>query len=141
MPEEFKAINTPEELEAALNERLEEERNKFKDYLSPEDVTARTNDLSERISELEKELATSAQKAKDSELAALKMKVAGAKGLAFELSERLRGSTEEELAADADTLLKLSVRPRETPKFTSEKPAQNTRDAALMEILNKLNNQ
>lgn len=65
------------------------------------------------------ERATQAEKdAADARTAYLRLKVGTTKGLAPSLAERLRGETEEEMAADADALL-AAVKPNGKGSFDS----------------------
>ena len=71
------------------------------------------------------EAAAAAQKvADDASLQATRWKVIATKGLSVELADRLRGTTEEELLADADVLLKLAP-PAKKP-IPKSNPASKT---------------
>lgn len=61
--------------------------------------------------DLEKSMANMTARLRQQELAALRARVAGEKGLPAALAERLQGETAEELAADADALLAALPRP------------------------------
>lgn len=156
MANEFKAIETQEELDRIITERLD--RNKktvtaevtkqFEGYTSPDDVKK----LSDKISELEKQLGekensiselTAANK--KYETASVKARIAHEKGLPFELAQRLSGETEEEIVKDAETLGKYFTANRDVhvaPLFQGEvhgTPVDpNTTDAALLSVLNEL---
>lgn len=97
--EQPKPAEVPPEVKAALkkaNKEAETLRLKLKEY---ED-----RDKTEQ-QKLEERAAAAEKAAAEREAALLRYRVATAKGLPAELVERLRGSTEEELAADADSLL------------------------------------
>lgn len=112
---EFKPIETQDELDKIIKNRLDREKAKYADY----------DTLTEKIQFLETEnlnlkSAIESQKENDSnnltkiadlekkvsewELNSLKQQVALKNGLPFELSERLSGSDEESLTADAERL-------------------------------------
>lgn len=118
MAEEFKAITTQEEFDAAIKTRLERERSKYADY----------DDLKTQLKKLQEEKATYEKTAKESgenqkglqaqldealkkvktyELDEIKTSVAIEKGLPLELRSRLTGSNEEEIKADAEKLSKI----------------------------------
>lgn len=144
---EFKVIETQEEFDSAIQKRLaQKEREvteRFKGYLSPDDAVTLRNgyeeqlkamqgDLdaaNERISGFDSELSEWKTKASKAEHELLRGKVAAAKGLPFELSTRLVGTTKEELEADADTLASF-VAPHAAPPLRTNAPAGNMDSAA-----------
>lgn len=90
-----------------------------------------------KLAEIEEAKKTEEQKATEARAAVekerdearaevLRMRVAAAKGLPAELAARLRGATEDELAKDADELLKL-VKPPTQPN----RPVPDLRSGAL----------
>ena len=142
----FKPIETQEEFDALIKDRLAKQKAKFEEekaeitkkyegYLSPEDVekakksyedkvTALNASISER-DEKEKTLQTQLDEAnaKNSkyESSALKMRVALSNGIPYELADRLNGTTEEELTVDAKKMASLfgsSHTPQNTPEYT-----------------------
>lgn len=119
---DFKVIETQEEFDKAIKSRLAQKdrelEEKYKDYLSPEDVTAMkadfdrqleeaNNTLKEaqnKISSYDETVSSLTQRAEAAENKLLKNKVAYENKLPIELSDRLIGQTEEELKADAEKL-------------------------------------
>lgn len=100
---DFEPITTQEK----LDEILTAERAKFEGYASPENVAdyeARIKSLTAKASKLEAANAELDKANKAHELNALKAKVARESGLRYELADRLAGTTEEELRADAQKL-------------------------------------
>lgn len=112
---EFKTIETQEELDNIVKERLRREREKFGDY----------DDLKERVSKLESEngdLKATVEEKKQTiaksdaqitelqgqvsnyETASLRTRIALQNGLPYDLSDRLQGADEEALKADAERL-------------------------------------
>lgn len=100
---DFEPITTQEK----LDEILTAERAKFEGYASPDDVASyeeRIKTLTAKAAKLEKSNAELDKANKAHELNALKAKVARESGLRYELADRLDGTTEEELRADAQKL-------------------------------------
>lgn len=125
---EFKVINTQEEFDAAIKDRLERERQKaiapFADYEQiKNDLAALRKQSGEKdttIAQLQKDL----QSAK-TDLA--KTRIALEKGLPQELASRLTGETEDDLRKDADTLAQLfSDKKDGAEPSRSHEPAKKT---------------
>src|SRR5690554_115189 len=76
-----------------------------------------------RVDALEQELSQATSKVGELEPTVTRLQVALAKGLPAELAERLRGSTEEELSADADQLLAL-IPSGDEPRRPAPDPSQ-----------------
>lgn len=112
---EFKTIETQEELDNIVKERLRREREKFGDY----------DELKKRVSELESEngaLKATVEETKQTiaksdaqitelqgqvsnyETASLRTRIALQNGLPYDLADRLQGADEEALKADAERL-------------------------------------
>jgi hypothetical protein len=102
---------TQADLDRIISERLGRERAKFADY---DDVKAKAAEF-DKIAEGQKtEAQKAAERADKAEREAaehkgalLRLRVATSKGLPPDLSDRLRGDSEDELNADADRLLAL----------------------------------
>lgn len=110
----FKELNTAKQ---TAEQRLKEIEDKEKE--ATEASLKEQNKWKELYDTSQKEL--SAQKLNN-----LRLNVATSKGLPFELIERLRGETEEEITKDADTLLELvKVNNTQTPPRRGIPPAQN----------------
>ena len=117
---EFKVIETQEEFDKAIQKRLEQKdremAEKYKDYLSPEDVAKLTADHEKAIEAIQDKLTAAEEKATQhdqtvkelqekalrAETSLLKSQVAHENGVPIELADRLVGSTAEELKADAE---------------------------------------
>lgn len=112
---EFKTIETQEELDNIVKERIRREREKFGDY----------DELKKRVSELESEngaLKATVEETKETiaksdaqitelqgqvsnyETASLRTRIALQNGLPYDLADRLQGADEETLRADAERL-------------------------------------
>lgn len=127
---EFKPINTQEEFNTAIAERLTREKAKYSDY---DDLKAKAAKLAEleskkydeQINGLQQELTAvksdlSEKEKNNSELLAraekaektiLRQKVAAAHKLPAGIADRISGNTEEEMNKDAETLSGLFEKP------------------------------
>lgn len=135
---EFKKIETQEELDAVIKDRLarnttkvtDEITKKYEGYLSPDDAKKNTKELTDKVAALttqlaEKEKAISDLTAKNQgyETSALKARIAHEKGIPFELADRLNGTTEEEIGKDADMLSQLVSSSKGAPPLASNDKA------------------
>ena len=131
MPDEVTPeIPTPESASAATEGAIDyqAEADKWKAMSRKHEATAKANaDAAKRLAEIEEAQKTAEQKAADkaattererdaAKLDALRLSVALDKGLTKVQAKRLIGTTEEELAADADELLASFARPEAAPE-------------------------
>jgi hypothetical protein len=156
---EFKAITTQEEFDSMVKERLdrqakktaEETEKRFKDWLSPDDVKAKTEELEKQLADKEAKLGESkaaydklSAEKKALELDRAREAAARDAGLPFELAGRLSGTTPDELKADAEALSKLvsakQCEPYVQPLFSAgqPQPAAGSTDAAYLSMLGDL---
>lgn len=159
MANEFKAIETQEDFDAAIKARLDrntktvtdEVKKSYEGYLSPDEakklteqveaLTAQTEGLRRQLTEKDTSIADLTAKNKAYETASVKARIAHEKGLPFELAERLSGESEEDIAADAESLAQfVSAGRNPAPLYT---PAVNTgaanpTDAAYRSMLGEL---
>lgn len=142
---EFKVINSQEEFDERIKERIERAEKKaaeaFKGWLSPDDVKALNEAHKGEIEKInaahseemkkyagyDEKFNEQANKIKSLETAALKTKIATEKKLPLDAVEFLQGDDEETITANADKLLKLSgghsvgfTRNTETPQGDSK---------------------
>lgn len=106
---EFKPINSQQELNAALKDRLDRERAKFKDYNDIKAKAAKLDQIEQaNLSELEKAngRVTTAEKDRDDAKAeALRLRIAVTHGISLDDADLfLTGTTEETLTAQAKRL-------------------------------------
>ena len=165
---DFKVIETQEDFDKAIHKRLEQKdrelAEKYKDYLSPEDVAKMQADHEKAINESAGKLKQAEEKAtqhdqlvKDLEAKAtaaetslLKSQIAHENGVPIELADRLVGSTAEELKADAEKiagfLAPKTAPPRRTTEASGafmrtgdpEQDSKNAAAAAMMSLLPQL---
>lgn len=124
---EFKPINSQEELNAALKDRLDRERAKFKDYNDFKAKAAKLDEIEQaNLSELEKANGriTNAESERDTAKAeALRLRIAVTHGISLEDADLfLTGTDEETLTAQAK---RLSDRAAEQAKAEAERKKKN----------------
>lgn len=151
----FKAIETQEELDRIIQDRLNRQKETLeKQYAGHEQLEAQNKTLESTVAQLEKTISETGESAKHHdqtvaeltakvagyETASLKTKIALQSGLPFDLADRLVGTDEESLKADAERLAAFS-KPAQTvpPLKTTETPLKSDDDADLKSMLKKLN--
>lgn len=147
---EFKAIETQEQFDAAIGERLKRERDtvkkeyagylspedvekKYSGYLSPEDVEKKYKDhLSpDKAAELNTKL-------KGYETDSVKTRIAHENGLSYEAIGFLRGDDEESIRKSAESLKGLIGASNVAPLASAEQTLADEKDAALKNTLKGL---
>ena len=157
MSEEFKVIETQEDFDKAIQKRLaqkdKEQAERYKDYLSPDDVTLLKDEYEKQLKELNDMLAQAKEKiagndqivadltnrAKMAEGDLLKSRIAHESGVPYELANRLVGNNEEELRADAEKLAPF-LSPKAAPPLHTADPNSNG-NGGLANMLNQINQQ
>lgn len=147
---EFKTIETQEELDNIVKERIRREREKFGDY----------DDLKKRVSELESEngaLKATVEETKQTiaesdaqitelqgqvsnyETASLRTRIALQNGLPYDLADRIQGADEEALRADAERLAGF-MRPAipQAPLRDTEPPIGDDKTMQMKQMLREL---
>lgn len=139
---EFKVIETQEQFDAAISERLKRDREaqakKYESWISPEDLEKKTEDLNKKIKALEDAAAETEQTIaeKDAEIAKgaqyrtdlAKTRIALAAGLKIEYADRLRGENEEDWKSDAEVLAKDFAASHYNPPLGSGEPTDTGKD-------------
>ena len=125
--DEFKPITSQQELNAALKDRLERERAKFKDYNDIKAKAAKLDDIEQaNLTELEKASSriTTAESERDTAKAeALRLRTAVTHGISLEDADLfLTGTDEETLTAQAK---RLSDRAAEMANAETERKKKN----------------
>ena len=134
---EFKVIESQDQLDAIIKSRLERNEKKitesltaqfnekYNGWVSPDDVKSYTD----KIEELTKASETSAQTIADltSKISTLetsraKMDIAREIGLPIDIADRISGTTEEEMRADATKLLAFVKPTHSRQEFQAEMP-------------------
>lgn len=154
MAENFKAIETQEQFDSVIKERLNRAENKvrdeFKGWTSPDALKEIESKYQTQIQslkdmhskELEKYSGYDAkfeeqnQKIHTLEVSNLKHRIVSEKNLPQSAIEFLNGESEEEISASADRLSKLSQMSAHVSGFTrnTEIPAEDSKTEALREI-------
>lgn len=156
---EFKTIETQEELDNIIKDRLDRNTKKitaevtkqFEGFISPDDAAKSTKALEDKITKLTAELADKdtsiadlTAKNQEYATAAVKAKIARDYGIPAELADRISGTNEEEFKADAENLAKFVAASKPTaPMFSAEpsgKGQTNNTNAAYMAMLSELSN-
>lgn len=153
MANEFKAIETQEDFDAAIKARLDrntktvtdEVKKSYEGYISPEDakkLTEQVDALTKQLTEKDTSIADLTAKNKAYETASVKARICHEKGLPFELADRLSGETEEDIAADAEKLAQfVSAGKPPAPLYNSQGNAStgvSGNDAAIMRMLDNM---
>lgn len=154
---DFTAIETQEAFDAAIKKRLEQQERviteRFSGYISPDELTTRTEELTTQISNLGNSLEEATQKAdadaktikeleeriKSYETASVKSRVAHEVGLPFELANRLSGTDEDAIRQDAEALKKsLGTYKVPAPPVSNPNGGTQTQDEAFRQMLSNL---
>lgn len=149
---EFKVIETQEELDAIIKNRLERVKEKYLDY---DDIKALVVQVQDENSSLKSALETSKQETESSnkQIADLEAKIFGYEtenlrtrialqnGLPLDLADRLQGTDEESLKADAERLASF-IKPVEpvAPMRVVEPQIGDNKTSQMKSMLRELNN-
>ena len=96
---EFVPINTQEEFDAAIKDRIERERQKFGDY---DEIKTQRDTALTAVAEHEQTITQLKSDIDGLKLDAAKTKIAHEYGLPQEMASRLTGSNDEEIRKDAE---------------------------------------
>ena len=139
---DFKPIETQEQFDEMIKDRLERAEKKIEEkysgYLSPDDLTGKTKELNDKITELGNSLNDATEKAKEDaakitdleskvkkyETASVKSRIAHEVGIPYELANKLSGDTEDDIRKDAEAL-----KPFVTQKGTAPLRNPESKDA------------
>lgn len=146
--EGFKPIETQEELDSIIKDRLKREREstqkKFEGWISPEDHQKALEDANKAFDDYktahagdEQTIADLTAKNKAYETASLKSRIAHEVGLSYEWIGRISGDDEASIRSDAESLKKL-VGSGSTPLPTksTETAVPDASTVALKSVLN-----
>ncbi len=129
----FKIIETQEELDRIISERLARQKEKYADY---DQVKARVSELEKEngvlksaaksnkasTADFEKQIAELQGQVKTYEGKDLRLRIAVANGLPIELADRLTGDDEETIKADAERFASFVKQTEPTPPMASTEP-------------------
>lgn len=155
---DFKIIETQEDFDRAIQKRLEQKdrewSEKFKGYMSPDDITALKADydsriqkaqenvdsLTQKIANHSKEVSELTARAVKAETTVMKNRIANDHNIPLALAGRLAGDTEEELTKDAE-LFASFMQPKSAPPLRTTEPGRGGHgsDAAYAALLSQLN--
>ena len=147
---EFKVIETQEQFEERLKERLKREREttrkEFEGYLSPSDVAEKykgylsPDDVKERYKDhlSPEEVAKLNSKIKGYETDSVKTRIAHETGLSYEAIEFLKGDDEESIRKSAESLKGLVGMTNVAPLASTESASGDATEAALRNTLKGL---
>lgn len=148
---DFTPIESQEQLDKIIGERLSRDREsrkkEYEGYVSPADYAAKCKEYDSTIEGLKKtiedgkavatELEDYKTQVKKYEIGSVKTKVAHELGIPYEMAERLRGETEEDIRKDAEALKGMFPKKPAPPLRSDETPA-NQSQAAMKKLLNGL---
>jgi hypothetical protein len=148
--EGFKPIESQEELDGIIKDRLKREREstskKFEGWISPEDHQRALDEAAKSFDDYKKAhesdeqtIADLTAKNKAYETASLKSRIAREVGLPYECAERIRGEDEQSMLDDAKALKKLVGSSQPIPTKSTETEAPDAETAALRTVLNGIN--
>jgi len=154
MAEEFKIIETQEQLDSIIKGRLEREREKSNGQIEElnKKLEAQTAEAQKQISELTKALNTAKEeragfdqtlaerdeKIKQYELHSVKTQIAHELGLTYEAVDFLKGSSEEEIRKSAESLKDLVG--TKTAPLAAEVPIPDDKDAKSVALRSMVRN-
>lgn len=148
---DFEPINSQEEFDKRIKERIKRETEKFSDY---EDLKTQINTLNSQIeslngeiqgkdskyNELETKFNESNAKIAKYESDSVKTRIALEAGLPFGMVERVKGGTEDEIRADVDSLLSFASNKTTTqPMFQTSEGVKDSKNELYKKMANSLN--
>ena len=148
---EFKPIETQEQLDAIIGERIKEVREKaekkYESYLSPEEVTKKYEGYLSADEVTKKyegylspeEVAKKDAQIKSYESHSVKTRIAHELGLSYESIDFLKGDDEESIRKSAETLKALVGNRQAPPLASHDEPKGDSVDASLRNMVKNLN--
>ena len=149
MAEEFKPIETQEELDKIITTRLKREREttekRFEGWISPEDHQKGLDELNKAFSDYkethkndEETIADLTAKNKAYETASLKSRIAHEVGLSFEWIDRIKGEDEKSIREDAESIKKLVGSGSSLLPLRRTENHEDDKDAGLKSLLSSI---
>jgi septal ring factor EnvC (AmiA/AmiB activator) len=152
----FKTIETQEELDKIIESRLARQKESLeKQFADYDQLKTRNEELQSEVSTLKSSIEESSnaiksheqtvadlnKKVADYETANLRTRIAVQNGLPIDLADRLMGSDEESIKADAERLAGFVSNKQQTPPplRSTEKPLGEGKDAPYKNLIENLN--
>ena len=146
---DFTPINTQEEFEEAIKDRLAREAKKYEGYTSPDDLEKIKEGHKSEIDKLNEQMKTQLKEKEDSiaekdkkiqgyETNSAKMRIAREAGLSYEAVDYIQGSDEEAMKKSAQTLKALIGSGKPAPPLGEFEKETNEDDAAYKKMLHEL---
>lgn len=154
MPAEFTPITTQEDFDKAIATRLQRERDKavketegrFADYeqlkSDIESFKSKYEEINGQLTEKNTEVDKLNAQIKANETANTRAKVARELGIPFDMADRIKGETEDEMKEDAKILASFVKSSQSAPPLGDPEPPieQDDKNAGLREMLKTLTN-
>lgn len=146
---DFTPINTQEEFDAAVSERIKREADKYAKYTSPDDlekIKAEHKSEIEKLNEANKAklkekddaIAERDVKIKNYATSSAKLKIARETGLSYEAMEYIQGDDEDAMKKSAQQLKALIGKTSGAPLKSTEDPAGDSKTAAYKKMSREL---
>lgn len=150
---DFKVIETQEQLDAVIGERIKREKEtlskKYEGYLSPDDfntkkaeydktigdLNGKLKEATDRIANHDKEIAERDTKIKGYETDSVKTRIAHELGLSYDAVGFLKGDDEETIRKSAESLKNLVGNNTTAPLASTEGNLDKAEDAAYKNVL------
>ena len=149
----FKAIETQEEFDRIISERLSRQKESFEKQLADYDqLKAAKADLESQVGTLQstieqskagqedytKQISDLTSKVAGYETANLRTRIALQNGLPYDLADRLVGEDEESIKADAERLTSFVTKPHSAPLKNVEPNIQKDENSAYRKLVDGL---
>ena len=149
----FKAIETQDELDRIISERLSRQKESFEKQLTDYDqLKTAKSDLESQVGTLQstieqsksgqedytKQISNLTSKVAGYETANLRTRIALQNGLPYDLADRLVGEDEESIKADAERLSSFVAKPHSAPLKNVEPNIQKDENSAYRKLVDGL---
>lgn len=133
---DFVPINTQEEFNTAIADRLRREREKYADYDS---IKAENGTLKNQVTTLTGEKEALEKQVKGHATAAVKMRIAQELNIPTSMADRLTGETEDDIRKDAESMASIfKAAQGAAPLYNNTNTNTNNENAAMAEMLHNL---
>lgn len=134
-----KSINTQEELDAIISEKLKQRENEIiQKYTDYEDLKTKSLDLDEKNKGLKKQLDELSAEVQSYKHKELKSKIAYECGIPLEIADRLTGDDEDAIRMDAQNIRKLLGSKQPIAPLKSNENAQNNKETAYKTLVSNI---